>query len=156
MTSQRTTLLRLLESVYRGPAWHGPAVLVALRGLTAREASWAAEPGRPSIQQLVLHLAYSRHLMRGRLRGTPGSRFERPLAKSWWPRVAGPLAEDLALLDSQQERLIAEIRSASIKRLETVRHAAGYTLAEELLGHAIHDGYHAGQIIMIRKIRGTS
>lgn len=155
MAIDRTALGRLLESVYRGPAWHGPTVLGALKKITPREAARSAGRGRPTIHQLVLHLAYSRYLVRSRLRGTPGPRFERPLAKSWWPKVQASLVDDLGLLELEQARLLATLRSVPARRLGVVRHDRGYSLGEELLGHVVHDGYHAGQIVLLRKMRQT-
>ena len=35
----RALLIELLDEVYRGPAWHGPSVREALRGVTAAQAA---------------------------------------------------------------------------------------------------------------------
>ena len=57
----RATILRSLREAYAGPAWHGPSVRVALRGISAEQAAARPAPGRNTIWELVLHLAYARH-----------------------------------------------------------------------------------------------
>lgn len=156
MALDRQTLIRLLESVHAGPAWHGPSVRASLRGVTDREAARRAGKGRHSIHELVLHLAYSRYLLRHRLTGDAADGFARPLARSWWPAVTASFKEDRALLETEQQRLVDTVRRLPLKRFAVVRHARGHTLADELLGHVVHDGYHAGQIILARKLTRPS
>ena len=151
----RTTLIETLDSVYRGPAWHGPSVTGALLGIQPALAAARIRRGRPTIREIVLHLAYSRHLLRSRLLGKRLPPFERRLRKPWWPAVVGGetrLGVDMDLLGDHHERLIADIDSAPKRRLSTVRHRDGLTIADELIGLAIHDGYHAGQIVLLRKL----
>lgn len=151
----RATIRRQLDSIYAGPAWHGPSVRASLRGLGVEEARWSPGDGRNSVWELLLHLAYAKH--RVALRVDPAiGRFERRLAKSWWPALpdvadARALAADLRLLADSHARLVAVLDGASDARLAT-RRGSRFTLGDQLLGAAHHDAYHAGQIRLVRRM----
>lgn len=144
--------------MYLGPAWHGPSVRVTLRGLTAAEALWKAGDDRNSVWELVLHLAYAKHRVAHRLDPSLG-RFERRLAKAWWPALPAPpddaaLAADLRLLDDCHARLVAAFEGATDTRLAMRRRGgeAPFTLGDEVLGIAHHDAYHSGQVRLVRRM----
>lgn len=168
-------IVRQLRSAYAGHAWHGPSVLGTLRGITPAEAAWRPAPGRNSVWALVLHLAYARWQVVRRLvraGATPPAgdapRFPRALDRSWWPalpddaRGGGPADRaaadaparawraDLALLAGWQSRLMETVERAGPRVLAARRRGKEFTLAEEALGVAMHDAYHAGQIRLIR------
>ena len=63
------SLLSLLDEAYAGPAWHGPCLRGALRGVTHREAAWRPAPGRHNIWELTVHAAYWKYAVRRRLLG---------------------------------------------------------------------------------------
>src|SRR5688572_25787746 len=83
---------RLLEEAFTGPAWHGPSLTGALRGVTPAEASWRPAPGRNTIWELLLHAAYTKHVVLCRLLGRP-ERFARGLRRAWWPATPDPADE---------------------------------------------------------------
>lgn len=148
---------RAIDSVYFGPAWHGPSVRVALRGLTPDEALWAPGSGRNSVWELVLHLAYTKHRVAARVDPAIG-RFGRKMVQTWFPALpattdAEALAADLRLLDECHARLVAALEGASDARLASRRRPGfAFTLAEEVLGVAHHDAYHGGQIRLVRRM----
>src|ERR1044071_2470358 len=135
---------RTLDEIYRGPAWHGPAVVPALRGLTALDAAWRPGRGRNTIWELVLHLAIARHRMILRLGGTT-PRFPRGLRSSWWARVAEgderAWRADRQLLDAYQDRLLDAVAHATDKILRRRRTNHPRSIADEVLGIAVHDAY---------------
>jgi hypothetical protein len=154
----RETLHRALEEIYAGPAWHGPALKVVLRGVHAEAAKWRPADGRNSVWEIVLHLAYTRHRLLLRLDENLHERFVRPLRVPWWPRALEPQDEtswraDLALLDACHRRLVAEVQRAPDAVLRSVRRGQARTLAHEVLGVALHDAYHAGQIRLLTKLQ---
>jgi uncharacterized damage-inducible protein DinB len=156
----REILVAELDEVYRGPAWHGPSVLEALDGVTAARAYAHPQPERHSIWELVRHLTHGRHLMTERL---TESSFEFPQAvrEPWWPvapREPSEAAwrEDLGLLDECHRRLVEAVRGASDAQLERRPNPGDQTLAQQLLGTAIHDAYHAGQIRLLALTSASS
>lgn len=159
----RPVLLAALRESYEGPAWHGPSVRAALRGVTAEDASWRPAPGRNTIWELTLHLAYTRHRLLSRL-GALGDgaprRFPRKLRTSWWPRPPDALTEeawreDRALLEQYQRWLIEAVRTVPRKTLEARQSRTQPVPARQLLGVAFHDVYHAGQIRFIVRLRSA-
>jgi uncharacterized damage-inducible protein DinB len=150
----------LLENVQprsgRG-GWHGgPTPLGALRGVAVGQAAWLPLPGRKSIWQLALHIAYWKYAVRRRLDGGRGERFPRSPAN--WPTVADPAdaaawAQDLALLRAEHERLLAAIARIPPRRYgEATPGGKRWTLGELILGIAQHDAYHAGQIQILKRL----
>lgn len=143
----------LLDEAFSGPAWHGPSLKVALRGVTAAEACWRLAPGRNTIWELLLHAAYTKHVVLGRLAGRT-DRFARPLRKAWWPVTPdaadeGAWRRDRALLESSHRALLDAVKRASAAALAR---GVRRPLIEQLGGAALHDTYHGGQISLLRKL----
>jgi uncharacterized damage-inducible protein DinB len=149
----RDTIIAQLDEIYRGPAWHGPALVEALDGVTAAAARAKPDPARHSIWELVRHLTHGRHLLTERLTQT-SSDFPHRIHEPWWP--VGPAEtseaawrEELGLLDGYHARLVDAVRNASDAELARRPKPEDQTLAQQLLGMAIHDAYHAGQIKLL-------
>jgi len=158
-------LLDALRDAYAGPAWHGPSVRGALRGVGAGEALARPAPGRNSIWELALHLAYTRHRVLGRLAAASGAEgplpappaFPRRLRAAWWPALPAEPDErawraDRALLDDLQRRLLDAVARLGPGTLATRRRGKRHTIAQEVLGVALHDAYHAGQMRIVRRM----
>lgn len=156
MTPPREELLRLLRESFAGPAWHGPSLRTALRGLDADAAGRRIAPGRNTPWELAVHCAYSRHRVIGRLDRSLVGRFPRRVRRSWWPVPAGDdaaaWADDRRLLDEYQERLLEAVAQIPGRRLLERRAGRRDTLGEEVAGVALHDVYHAGQIVLMRRL----
>ena len=69
MSHETDRLVDQLQRSFEGEAWHGPAVLDALRGVSAEEAHAHPVAGAHSIWELVLHLAATYRLVLRRLQG---------------------------------------------------------------------------------------
>jgi uncharacterized damage-inducible protein DinB len=154
----REVILRVVREAYAGPAWHGPSLRHALRGVSAADARRRVVAGRNTIWELVLHLAHGRHIVIQRLGGDVPAKFPRPVARPWWPVPPARTGDaewraDLALLDEYQARLERAIADAPAARLRAARPRRRHALAHELLGMALHDAYHAGQIRLMAKRR---
>jgi uncharacterized damage-inducible protein DinB len=150
----RETILAALNESYVGPAWHGPSVRESLDGVNAPTASRKLSPTRNSIWELVLHLAHGRHLLIERLVGEPGAEFPRSVRGPWWPVTPMDTSDaawrsDLALLDEYHAHLMDAIRRATPVQLDRVPANSDHTLAQQLIGMALHDTYHAGQIRLL-------
>ena len=158
----RIDLLPLLESAYAGPAWHGASLLGSFKGVTAEVALWRPGAGRPNVWEHVLHSAYARHRVMGRIDPSLRRRFPRKLARSWW--AASPVIADAAaraeawradreLLDEYQAGFLDLLQRAPAARLRTIRPGTKFTYGEEAAGIALHDTYHAGQIRLVLRLR---
>ena len=69
-------LLAILDEAYNRRTWSGTNVRKSLRGITAAGAAWRPPHARHNIAQIVLHLAYWKTIVCGRLdrERTPGGR----------------------------------------------------------------------------------
>ena len=149
-------LLGLLDEGYNRPAWHGPNLRGALRGLSATEATWRPGRGRHCIWEIALHCAYWKYAVSRHLAG--GTRGAFPRKGSNWlelpkPADAAAWKADLALLD-EQHRLLREAVAALPPRRLAERHAK-HTLARMIWGVGAHDLYHAGQVRLLIRLAGA-
>ena len=136
-------------------AWHGPTAQGALRGVTAAQARWKPAPGRHSIWELTLHIAYWDYAVRRRLE-PESPPFPRSPAN--WPALppradARAWAKDRALLAAEHAALVRTLRRFPHSRWS--RFPAGrkrWTYGEMIVGIVAHDCYHAGQISMLKRL----
>jgi len=164
MTSQSADprlvlLLRLLDEGFDHKAWHGPNLRGCLRGLSAADAARRPAPGRHNIWEIAVHAAYWKYAVRRRVTGEDRGSF--PLKGSnWftrpdpavdpgdWPRA---WAADLKLLDEQHRLLRAAVAAFDPDRLDRPWPGSKYVPGKQILGVAMHDVYHAGQIRQLKR-----
>ena len=137
--------------------WHGgPSPVTALRGVSAAEAAWRPAPRRKSIWALALHIAYWKYTIRRHLEPGPIPRF--PRSPSNWPAPpasagAAAWSRDIALLKEEHERLVAAAARVPATALDRIPPAGRrWTYGQLLLGIAAHDGYHTGQIQLLKRL----
>lgn len=157
----RPALRRLLDEAFHGPAWHGPSLKHALRGVRADEALWRPGAGRPNAWEQALHCAIGKNIVANRLDPSRKARFPRKLARSWWadaPEIEDARAreaawrDDLALLDAMHERLVSTLARVKPSRLQEAHAGSRFVLGEHVAGMALHDSYHAGQIALVLRL----
>jgi uncharacterized damage-inducible protein DinB len=157
-TDPRTALLlRSLDQAFDRRAWHGTTLAGAVRSLLADDALWRPAPRRHCIWDLVLHTAYWKYITRRRLTGSKRGAF--PRARSNWPRLPRVPTEaaweaDVALLAEQHALMRAVVAAFPAARLERKPRGGTWTFAEQISGVAAHDLYHAGQIQLLKRLRG--
>ena len=136
--------------------WHGgPTPLGALRGVRAAQARWKPSARRKSIWTLTLHITYWKYAVRRLLDGSRRGAF--PRGPSNWPEPERlderSWAEDIALLREEHERLV---RAASaVDPAVLARRPPGsrrWTYGELIIGIAMHDAYHTGQIQLVKRL----
>jgi Protein of unknown function (DUF664). len=152
--ADRATILTALNESYAGPAWHGPSVRESLDGVTAQRASRKLSASRNSIWDLVLHLAHGRHLLIERIGAEPEPSFPRAIREPWWPVSPTDTSDaawqaDVTLLDGYHTMLMDAVRAASPAQLERVPERSEHAVVRQLIGMALHDTYHAGQIRLL-------
>ena len=137
--------------------WHGgPTPLGALRGVTVEQAAWRPGPRRKSIWELTLHIAYWDYAVRRLLEGTARGAF--PRGRSNWPAPpvrpdARAWTADVALLREEHERLVEAVRRVDPRRLDhRPPGSKRWTYGELLVGIALHDAYHTGQVQLLKRL----
>jgi uncharacterized damage-inducible protein DinB len=140
-----------------GRAWHGgPTPHGALRGVTVEQARWQPSRRRKSIWTLTLHIAYWKYAVRRLLDGSKRGAFPRGPAN--WPQAPAQLdartwAADLALLREEHERLVAvaaRVDPTLLPRRPPT--SKRWTYGELIMGIAMHDAYHTGQIQLMKRL----
>jgi hypothetical protein len=152
-------LLRLLGEGFDRKAWHGPNLRGSLRGLDAAAATWKPTPDSHCIWQIAVHAAYWKYAVRRRLVG--GDRGSFPLKGSnWWPRPDPAVhpddwpaawAADLELLDEQHRLLKEAVVTFDPAKLDKPTVGSKHAPYELILGAAMHDVYHAGQVRQLKR-----
>lgn len=156
--AQLDLLLGWLDEAYAGPAWHGPSLRAAIRGVQAGTAAWRPARGRHNIWEITLHAAYWKSAVRRRLTGRHDRAF--PVrGGNWFRRPVSPGAadeaawrRDVALLADEHERLVAVVSRLRPSALGRPSRGSRQTPLEMIRGIAAHDLYHAGQIRLLRAL----
>jgi uncharacterized damage-inducible protein DinB len=111
-----TDELRRIEEQLRrsleGEAWHGPAVLETLAGVSHEDAAAHPIEGAHSIWELVLHLSSDDEPVLGRLAGDG----RQLTTEEGWPSLQAPTEEAWAETVERLRRLNRELRIAILKR----------------------------------------
>jgi len=145
-TTLREVLLAELKSTHGVEDWFVPAD-VAVKGLTAEQASWTDGKGNHSVGQLAYHLVYWNRRNLANLKGEKQEKFsgnneetfDRFDAKSW--------NEIVRQLDDVMNELEKWVETADEAKLK--ESAAVFTHI------STHNAYHVGQIIYVRREQGS-
>jgi len=148
-----TAVLSMLDEFFWGPAWHGPSLRGAIRGVTAAQAVRRFGRGRHNIAELTVHAAYWKYAVRRRLSGSARGSF--PLKGSnWFARDRATPASwraDVALLVNEHRQLREVVSRLDTRQLARRIPGSRWTALETIRGAAAHDIYHAGQIQLIKR-----
>lgn len=151
-------LLADLRRIYEGNAWHGPAVLDAIKGVTAAQAAARPIPNGHSIYELTHHIGAWIGEVTSRVQGNPPGM---PADGDFPP--SGAKVDNTSWSDvcSRLERRQAELMEAVVRfdaaRLDDAVNPKNkgkdgpVTFRALLSGLAQHSAYHAGQIMILRK-----
>jgi len=151
-------LLDALDEAFDRRSWHGTNLRGSLRGVTAGQAAWRPAPGRHNIEEIAVHAAYWKYVVRRVI--TEGKRGSFPLRGSNWFAREGEDAivwrRDLQLLAGQHRELCEAVAALPAIRLHSPSGKRGFTYAGLIRGVAAHDLYHAGQIQLLKRLRVTA
>ena len=145
---------RVIEEGYGPGAWHGADLKAALADIPPELAFWRPSPGRHNIAEIALHHAYCVRSVRGQLSGTPPEPFLLE-GDDWFAlpdqnRLAWP--EIREAVDAEQLRLATLIHDIVTGRVQSP--LADAERFELVLGITCHAVYHAGQVQLIKRLRG--
>ena len=145
---------RVLNEGYGPGAWHGADLKAALADVKSVDAFWRPAAGRHNIAEIALHHAYCVRNVRSQISGRPAEPFVRD-GEDWFDLVdekALPWQKILDTVEGEQQRLATLIEDVAAG-------AAASPLADPdrfnlVLGITCHAIYHAGQIQLIKRLRG--
>lgn len=156
MSDEIKRLQDQLRRALEGEAWHGPAVLQLVKGLSAEDAAAHPIDDAHSIWELVLHLAATYRLVLRRMRGNAA-----PLSPAEdWPEVTEPTEHTWQATLGELRLLNEEMRTAvgnfAVDRLDQPLIAGvPYSAYLQFIGLTQHDLYHAGQIALLKRALGV-
>jgi uncharacterized damage-inducible protein DinB len=156
-------LLGDLRRIYEGNAWHGPAVLDAIRDVTSAQAASRPIPGAHTVYELTHHIAAWIGETTSRLQGNaPGMPGDGDFPDRSATVDDAAWADACARLDRRQAELLEAVAAFDADRLDesvdpkNKKNADGPVSYRALLtGIAQHSAYHAGQIVLLRKALGV-
>lgn len=145
------TIHEQMRCSFDGDAWHGPAVMEILKGVTAQQAAAKPIANAHSIWELVLHMTTWSGVVVRRLRGEavePTDAEDYPpvqdKSEAAWQRAVESLGRG-------HEALLTAVENLSESGLADVVPGKPYTVEFMLHGVVQHDLYHAGQIALLKK-----
>jgi len=145
-TTLKEVLLAELKSTHGAEEWFVPAN-IALKGLTAEQASWTDGKGNHSVGQLAYHLAFWNRRNLQVLKGEKPEKF------------SGNNDETFDKFDTKKWNEIVqqldEVMSELEKWVETADEAKLKESAQVFTHISTHNAYHIGQIIYVRKEQGS-
>jgi uncharacterized damage-inducible protein DinB len=145
----------ILEEAYYRKAWHGPNLHSSLKGVTAEQALIRPSNGRHNIYEVTLHAAYwvyrvTRWIIKSSdlkfpFKGTNWFESPRTLSENEWKKVK-------KILNEFHEGLYNLVLNLNSKEISERPEKDKQKIQRLLVGIAMHDVYHAGQIQLIKKI----
>jgi uncharacterized damage-inducible protein DinB len=145
-TTLREVLLAELRSTHDNEDWFVPAN-IAVKGLTAEQASWTDGKGNHSVGQLAYHLVYWNRRNLQRLKGEQLERFSGNNDETFDKFDTKGWNETVQQLDNVMKELEKWVETADEAKLKE---------SAQVFTHiSTHNAYHVGQIIYVRKEQGS-
>jgi hypothetical protein len=145
---------RILIEGYGPGAWHGSDLKAALADVNPTLAFWRPAAERHNIAEMALHHAYCVRAVRAQISGRAIEPFIREGA-DWFDlpdERALSWSTILDAVDTQQRRLAALLEDVAAGAVESpLADPERFSLVLGITCHAI---YHAGQIQLLKKLRG--
>ena len=150
-SSESSRIADQMKRAFVGEAWHGPALMELLEGVTAATAS--AHPLAPahSIWEIGRHITAWKHALRRRMNGEAVEL----TGEQDWPPVSDvsetSWIETIEELKRAHNELESAVAALDDGRLHDTVPGKDYDLWFMLHGAVQHDLYHAGQIALLKK-----
>ena len=145
-TSLRDVLLAELQTTHDNEDWFVPAN-IAVKGLTAEQASWTDGKGNHSVGQLAYHILYWNRRNLARLKGEQLDKFSGNNEETFDKFDSKSWNETVQQLDNVMKELEKWVEAADEAKLKEN--------AQVFTHISTHNAYHIGQIIYIRKLQGS-
>jgi uncharacterized damage-inducible protein DinB len=151
MAESQRILEQLKKSFYK-EAWHGPAYLETLKGVSAKQAAKNPIADAHSIWEIVLHTTVWIKAVRVRCTGKTFNVSD----EQDWPKVTdtSEAAWTKAVAGLKREHKKLEKLVASLKPSDLKKKAGGSSLPNNSMLDSIihHDIYHAAQIALLKRL----
>ncbi len=141
-----------MQRAFERNAWHGPALMETLAGLTATDAHSRPVASAHTIWEMVQHLSSWKEIVARRL---AGERIDDVATDVDWPAITDSSesgwAATLQHLSDAQQKLMGAVKVFDPMRLMCSVPGTNYTYYVMIHGVPQHDVYHAGQISLLKR-----
>ena len=145
-TTLREVLLVELKSTHGVEDWFVPAN-IAVKGMTAEQASWSDGKGNHSVGQLAYHLVFWNRRNLQALKGEKPEKFSGNNDETFDKFDSKTWNETVQQLDNVMNELEKWVETADEAKLKE---------SAQVFTHiSTHNAYHIGQIIYVRKEQGS-
>jgi uncharacterized damage-inducible protein DinB len=142
----REVLLAELKSTHDNEEWFVPAN-IAVKGLTAEQASWRDSKGNHSVGQLAYHIVYWNRRNLANLKGEKLEKFSGNNDETFDNFDPKKWNETVQQLDDVMKELEKWVETADEAKLKE---------SAQVFTHiSTHNAYHIGEIIYVRKEQGS-
>ena len=147
-------MARIVEEGYGPGAWHGSDLKAALADVPAALAFWRPAGGRHNIAEIALHHAYCVRSVRAQLSGAAPETFVLE-GEDWFElpdksRLAWPKVREV--VEAEQRALVSLLAGIQAGRVKSP--LADGERFDLVLGVTCHAVYHAGQVQLVKKLKG--
>ncbi len=143
--SAKAILLQQLKNTHSNKEWFVP-VNPALEGLTAEQAMWRDSSGNHSIGQLAHHIAFWNERELEKFNEQPVQEFSGNNDETFTSFNQEDWENTVNKVDSVMDAFEKAVSAADEKKLKS--------WYPTLANISVHNAYHTGQIIYIRKMKG--
>ena len=155
-SSEAALIADQLRRAFAGDAWHGPALLELLAGVSAAVAAAQLLPNTHSIWELVLHVtawdAATLERIAGKVCQPTGNANFPPVRKA----TQAEWRKTVAAAKRTNDKLVKTVAALPESRLNDRVPGKPYNFYHLLHGVAQHELYHAGQIAILKKAQGIA
>lgn len=151
MTELQRIVDQLNRAYYR-EAWHGPTITEVLEGITPEQAAARPIGQAHSIWEIVLHMTAWKEAVRKR---ALGQIIDLSPTEDWPAVVETGKAAWLATLDNLKtahEALVTAVEGLTEQQFLEIPSGRKTNAYFQVSGILQHDAYHAGQIVMLKKM----
>ena len=142
---------KLIKDHYNGNPWIDTTIAATLKQLTAKQA--AVKIGElNSIWQIVNHMIMWRTALIARVMDKPISHPDNNYIEEIKDTSAAAWKQTIKKFERSQKDIVTFLRKSDDELLEKVSPSSGYSYFELVMSIVIHDSYHLGQIVLIKKM----
>ncbi len=142
---------KLIKDHYNGNPWIDTTIAATLKQLTAKQA--AVKIGElNSIWQIVNHMIMWRTALIARVMDKPISHPDNNYIEEIKDTSAATWKQTIKRFERSQKDITSFLGSSEDELLDKVSPSSGYSYYELVMSIVIHDSYHLGQIVLIKKM----
>ncbi|MBE2228795.1 MAG: DinB family protein [Ignavibacteria bacterium] len=142
---------KLLKDHYNGVPWIDITIAGTLKTLTAKKAAMKVD-GLNSVWQIVNHMISWRNALIARVKDKPVPHPDNNFISEVKDTTAKAWKDTLKKFEKSQKDILAFLGKQKDIHLEKISPASGYSYYELVMAIIIHDSYHLGQIVLIKKM----